>query len=133
MDATALAGWLDTARPNWRTDPAQAVCDWANAPATVQRDRVLATVSECWASVDPAEYTALTAANKAYVDRIFSGAEVPLGNGPVRTRLAAVFGAGTATRTNLLALYQEAVQESPAQAAGFGTLYPGHIIDAKGA
>jgi hypothetical protein len=69
-----------------------------NIPAATRTFRVL----EC---VAPAEYAALSAGNKSILSMILSCGIVDLSEGTfVRTLLADMFGAGTTTRANLLAL-----------------------------
>jgi hypothetical protein len=51
-----------------------------------------------------AEYDALTAAPKAYLDMVLRPAKVKTGDATLRTQIAAVFGAATTTRANLVAV-----------------------------
>lgn len=53
------------------------------------------------------EFSALTQANRDYCTMLFSAANVSTGDANVRTQLAAIFGAGTTSRTNLLAAAQK--------------------------
>ena len=56
-------------------------------------------------ATDASEYAALSDANKDAYKMILSCGEVDLSDGTaVRTKLLAMFGAGTTTRTNLVAL-----------------------------
>jgi hypothetical protein len=56
------------------------------------------------AAINRAEWDALAAAAKNYLSFVIQAGEVDLGPGEVRTALSALFPAGSATRTSLLAL-----------------------------
>ena len=50
------------------------------------------------------EWVALTADQKHYLDTIISAGQVDPANGNIKTAFGTIFGAGTATRTNLNAI-----------------------------
>jgi hypothetical protein len=58
-------------------------------------------VEDLVACIVRAEYDALAAAGKTYLDMAFSGTKVKTGDSTLRTQIGTVFGAGTTTRTNL--------------------------------
>lgn len=81
------------------------VATWLNATVPmVSRDTVSA--ADIFEQIDPAEFTALSAAQQARVDRILglgSGISTVPGS-QARAELVAVFGGGSTTITNLAAL-----------------------------
>lgn len=75
-------------------------------------DRESIAVDELFDALDLTEFSGLTANEEARVDRILSmGGEVrPQGN--VKTELASIFGAGTATRAAILAAIKESISRA---------------------
>lgn len=55
-------------------------------------------------AIAPSEYLTLTQAQRDYLVLVAAAGQVQLGGGGVRTALTALFGAGTASRTALVAL-----------------------------
>lgn len=61
--------------------------------------------AQIYEAIDRAEYDALTAGNKAEVNTILGlGGGIKVNGSKTKTVLAAIFGAGTTTRANLLDL-----------------------------
>lgn len=80
-------------------------------------------------ATEPAEFIALTAAAKQ-IYQIITGAGTVNIRGPnTRKALAGMFGAGTTTRANLLALQTET--QTRATQLGLGAVYPGHVGKAR--
>jgi cytochrome P450 len=61
-------------------------------------------VEDVVAALVRAEYDALSAAGKDYLGVVLSAPQVKTGDATLRAQLGQLFGAGTTTRTNLLAL-----------------------------
>ena len=99
---TALVGLLNLPRATIRL-PAGVVPSYAVVNA------IVAT-----------EWQALTAQAKDYLNLVVQPPYVDLGGGEVRTALATLFGAGTGTRTKLIALVDR--DASRAEQLGFGTV-----------
>lgn len=77
----------------------------------------------------PGEWAALAAAEKQRYQTITGAGEVNLKGPNTRAMLGAMFGAGTQTRTNLVALQTKTV--SRAEELGLGFIYPGHVAKAR--
>jgi hypothetical protein len=111
VDRTALAAEL-------QADPAalgyapliasgadQAIADLLNATrARITLPRALVPSWQLVNAIVPSEYAALAQAARDYLTMLAAAGAVQLGGGPVRDGLAMIFGAGTATRANLMAL-----------------------------
>ena len=126
------------------TDPAaigygavQATAAWDNATADKlnaplrQGEQATLTAGQLFEAIDAAEYTALTAANKALVNLVLGLAgDIKVGVGSnARTILLAVFGVGTTTRTRLAAAVGK--QISRASELGFGVVTPSDVAEAR--
>lgn len=75
---------------------------------TAYRFSIVPTVSgsAIFNATDDSEYAALTADQQASWDRLCSIDQIDVSNGVAKAREVELFGAGTTTRTNLLALKQ---------------------------
>lgn len=62
--------------------------------------------AQIWNAIDATEYDALSADDKALVDFFFPGGDLPIQSGLIKTKLFGIFGGGTTTRANLIALAQ---------------------------
>lgn len=78
----------------------------------------------------PAEWAALSAAEKQRYQTITGAGMVDISNTNVRSSLAAMFTAGTTTRTNMLAL-RAGPQISRATELGLGVVGDGHVASAR--
>jgi hypothetical protein len=64
--------------------------------------RMYTPIEDIVASIVRSEYDALAAAGKTYLNEVvLKGSRVKTGDATLRSQLAALFGAGTTTRTNL--------------------------------
>lgn len=91
------------------------------------------SVIDTWEILDatvPSEYATLTANQRQTYQIIISSGQVSIASTNIRNALAAMFGAGTATRANLLALQTR--KGSRAEELGLGRVKPGHIQMARG-
>lgn len=79
----------------------------------------------------PAEWNSLSATEKQRYQTITGAGSVDIQNANVRAALAAMFGAGTTTRTNMVAL-QSGVSISRADELGLGVVGDGHVASARG-
>lgn len=73
----------------------------------------------------PAEWAALSAAEKQRYQTLTGAGQVNVRSGNARAAFMAMFGAGTQTRSNLSALQNE--QISRAAELGLEHVYPGHV------
>lgn len=80
------------------------------------------------AAIVRAEYDALTAPAKDYLRLIGMAQTLPL-TATLKTQLGAIFGAGTATRANLLSLLKR--PGSRAEELGLGRVTPSNVAAAK--
>lgn len=80
------------------------------------------------ANVIKSEYAALSAADKAYFNMLIPAVDMPLTT-TLKTELAALFPAGSATRTNLAAAVKRT--GSRAEELGLGRVTPSDVADAK--
>lgn len=71
----------------------------------IYRTRV--TSSDLMAGIVLSEFAALVQANRDYCQMLFSAGFVNTGDANVRTQLAAIFGAATTSRANMIALAQK--------------------------
>lgn len=75
---------------------------------TLLIDREAIPLAEIMVNIDRDEYVALADADRQWINAIGQGGSVnPKTGGEVREGLLQLFGAGTETRTNLLAILQE--------------------------
>lgn len=72
--------------------------------ATIHVDRDLVAAHEVYEAIVPAEWSALTADEKQRVSTLLGMGEINAKGTNTRASFAAAFGAGTTTRTNLVAL-----------------------------
>lgn len=92
----------------WPEGPDQAVADFINDPAygaTIWRTNI--PMSDVYAEVDWSEVIALGEAERQVFRQITSTAELDADSQNIRDAIGAIFGAGTTTRANLLALVQK--------------------------
>jgi len=97
--------------------------------ATVSVERATVSGYEVFECIVPAEWAALTAQEKSRVQLILAMGTVNLQGTNTRASLGATFGAGTATRTALLALQNQTVART--QYLGIGSVTPGDVQRAK--
>jgi len=93
-----------------------------------QVDRTSITGGEIAASLVRAELAALTAGEQNYVRALIGADSIPL-TANFKTEVGAVFGAGTATRANIIALLKRS--GSRADELGLGHVTESDIADAK--
>lgn len=107
----------------------QAAADAING-ATATVDRGVVESHEVWEAIVPAEWSAAAAAERTRVQVLLSMGRVNVRGANTRASLAAAFGVGTTTRTNLLALQTRTV--SLAEALGFpGALQAWQVAKAR--
>lgn len=94
-----------------------------------QRERGVVPAHELIDATAPADWAALTSAEKQRYQTLTGAGEVNVRSANVRSAFLAMFGAGTQTRSNLAALQNE--QVSRATELGLGTVYPGHVAMAR--
>lgn len=80
-------------------------------------------------AIDPAEYDGLTDLDKAKLSDIFTLNNASTAPGNTRATLLSIFGAGTASRDNLLALAQQDI--SRAIEINIGTVHAGDVGAAR--
>lgn len=98
-----------------------------NAPnRTADRDTL--TGGMVMASIVRSEFAALAANDKQYIQLLASCGELPI-TAQLKTEFGAVFGAGTTTRANLVALLKRA--GSRAEELGLGYVTPSDVANAK--
>ena len=106
---------------------AQAATDLNTNQRTALRTRV-----ETWELLEAtvnAEYDALATANRTKYNAILAMGTINPAGTNVRAILSALFGAGTVTRTNLLALQNRTVNR--AEELGLGRVEPGDVQAAR--
>lgn len=111
----------------------QQCADSLNAKNRNGPERTSVKGSEIYNAIVPAEWSALTNANKELVRDVFSlGDFIDVSTGTnTRTVLLNVFGAGTATRTNLANLVKTTI--SRAEELNMGEpVGDGHVASARG-
>lgn len=104
-----------------------AAADLNTIYRTKLRDAV--SGSEIFNVTDTAEYTALTNTQKASWDALCAIDSINTSSGVAKAKEAELFGAGTTTRSNLLALRKPPA--SRAEELGLGIVYEGHIQEAR--
>lgn len=108
----------------------QQIADLLNSLTTgrtIQRSVIPA--HEILEATVPADWATLTAAEKQRYQTITGAGQVNLRGANTRLALAAMFGAGTQTRANLIAL--QSVTISRAEELGLGRVEPGHTGKAR--
>lgn len=90
-----------------------ALLNGADRSTTAARSVVPAY--EVWEAIVPAEWAALSAAEKQRVQTLLAMGQVNLAGPNTRAGFAAAFAAGTATRTALLALPTQSIARTRAQ------------------
>lgn len=132
MDIAALAAELTN-------DPlGRGYSGMSNAQAAASLNTVNITgperdIIEAYELIDatvPAEWASLSAAEKQRYQTITGAGRVNIKNANTRSSLASIFGAGTTTRANMLAL-QAGPQISRATQLGLGTVGDGHVASAR--
>ena len=84
-----------------------------------------------WNAFDPTEYDALSAGDRATVDFIGDlGSDVPIASGLIKNKVFAVFGAGSVSRTNIIAL-TVVPQVSRGVELGLGKVGEGDVWDVR--
>lgn len=127
---------LATLKTELTTDPLArgyaGMSDEAAAASLNAQDRTPSrdslTGGELAASVVKAEYSALSAADKAYFNMLVPSASLPL-TATLKSELGTLFSAGTATRTNLVALLKRTGTRG--EELGIGYVTPSDIANAK--
>lgn len=79
-------------------------------------------------AIVPGEYASLVAAERDYLLMVVAGGTVNLGDGQTRAALKVLFGAGTVTRANLIALADRT--GSRAEELGFGEVSEADVVAA---
>lgn len=95
-------------------------------------DRQLVEGWEIVNAVIPAEYAALTAPAREYLRMVVSPAWVQLAPGGTRSGLAVLFGGGTTTRANLLALTTRAATRAEVLFGLDMTIVAADVAQARG-
>lgn len=95
---------------------------------TITRDTVQGY--EIFNETDDVEYAALTDAQKSAWDALCAIDQINTANGVAKAREAEIFGAGTTTRSNLIALKNPAA--SRAVELGLGFIKAGHVQLVRG-
>lgn len=108
----------------------QQIADLLNSLTTSRTiERSIIPAHEVLEATVPAEWAALTAAEKQRYQTITGAGQVNLRGANTRSTMGAMFGAGTTTRANLIALQTKAV--SRAEELGLGRVEPGHVAKAR--
>lgn len=106
----------------------QQAADSLNA-VNRSRERGVVPSYEIIDATVPAEWAALSAAEKQRYQTLTGAGQVNVRSGNARAAFMAMFGAGTQTRTNLAALQNE--QVSRATELGLEYVYEGHVFMAR--
>lgn len=108
----------------------QQIADLLNARTTNRTtERSIVPSHEILEATVPSEWSALTAAEKQRYQTITGAGQVNLSGPNTRLMLGAMFGAGTQTRANMIAL--QTIVVSRAEELGLGKVEPGHIQKAR--
>ncbi len=91
--------------------------------------RLVIPAHEILEATVPSEWAALTAAEKQRYQTITGAGEVNLSGANTRLTMGAMFGAGTTTRANLIALQTKVVSRQ--EELGLGLIEPGHVAKAR--
>ena len=94
-----------------------------------ERDRTIIPAHEIIEATTTTDYNALSADNKQRYGIITGAGEVNIQGTNTRAALAAMFGPGTQTRTNIAALQIELI--SRATELGLDFVRPGDVIEAR--
>lgn len=102
---------------------------------TVYRDNPnppeVVSAAAIWNALDATEYDGLNQTNQGVVDFIGGlGGDIPIASGLIKTKLFALFGAGTTSRNNLIALASGG-QVSRGQELGVGKVSAGFVEEAR--
>ena len=97
-----------------------------NRPVT----REYVTGSEIFNATNDVEYSALTVDQQAAWDRLCGIDQIKISSGVAKAREAELFGPGSTTRTNLVAL-KAAPAISRAQEIGLPMVYEGNVQEAR--
>lgn len=132
MDIAALATELttDPLARGYSAMTNQQAADSLNNVKDRPRDRGVISSYEIIDATVPAEWAALSAAEKQRYQTIVGAGQVNTKNPNTRAAFLAMFAAGTTTRTNLAALQTELV--SRAVELGLGVVGDGHVASARG-
>ena len=133
MDFEALATLIQT-YPNWQEADDATLTAWVNDKA-VQRIADRINSDELYELIDGAEFTALSesAQNEVWnVLLLFANSGVPTAQGSrARSRLVAIFGAGSATINNVVAAITYQVSRVLAADVGAETVREGDVQYAR--
>lgn len=133
MDFEALATLIQT-YPNWQEADDATLTAWVNDKA-VQRIADRINSDELYELIDGAEFTALSesAQNEVWnVLLLFANSGVPTAPGSrARSRLIAIFGAGSATINNVVAAITYQVSRALAADVGAETVREGDVQYAR--
>jgi len=101
---------------------------------TVNRTQPRTTIggNDLLAATTVADLTALTAAQRDVYIGMMQMASIDITVTNIRNILGTLFGAGTTTRTNLIALGSSTLAVSRAGELGLGTVTPGDVMQARG-
>ena len=105
----------------------EQIADAINA-ATAQVDREVLTGGEIAACVVVSELLSLPAAVQQYVVGLFGAASIPLTT-RFKQQIGGVFGAGTTTRANLIALNKRTGTRG--EEIGLGRVTPSNVAEAR--
>jgi hypothetical protein len=132
MDIAALKAELLTGHPETGAYDANDALAAGQLNA-VNRTRNVVSVEgqQVFEAAPPAEYNALTADQKQVFLAICGMGTILVNGTNTKAALLAMFGDGTATRTNLAALQTESV--SRATELGFGVIKVGYVQQARSA
>lgn len=133
MDIAALAVELttDTLARGYAGMTNQQAADSLNTINRTGPERTIIPSYEIIDATVPGEWATLTATEKQRYQTITGAGQVNIKNANTRAALAAMFGVGTTTRSNLIAL-QAGSQISRAEELGLGTVGDGHVASARG-
>lgn len=114
----------EIAKPAYNGMSDVQICAAINAASGSPIDRDNVAGGELVSALVRSEVNALAAADRSYVQTVCAAQTIPL-TANFKTELGAVFGAGTATRTNLLAL----LKSTQTLANQFGFARPIDVAD----
>lgn len=111
IDYTALANEINTDPTSIGYAPLVTSGDDAGIAALLNQVRAGTSITKSYipledvlAAIVKTEFDSLTTANKTVVDQFCRGTRIKSGEANMRTTMAALFGSGTTTRANLIAL-----------------------------
>lgn len=121
---------LDPAVLGYAGKTDQQIADLLNSLTTGRTiERSVIPAHEALEATVPAEWAALTAAEKQRYQTITGVGSVNLKGANTRSAMAAMFGPATTTRANLIALQIKTV--SRAEELGLGRVEAGHVAKAR--